>query len=299
MVAFTPEQLSTLSTILDEGTFDGAARRLHVTASAVSQRIKAMELAAGQILVERSNPVRLTAAGDVVLRYARQVELLQQDTTRELARAASDGGVVTLPVAVNADSLATWFLEAAARLHDETGVAAVFDIHRDDQDHTAELLRSGAVMAAVTSASQAVQGCSATPLGRMRYRAVCSPMFARRFLDERASVESLGSGPVVNFDRKDQIQRQFYRAYTGRSLRSPRHYVPTSADYARAVVFGMGWGMLPEQQCTAEIDQGVLLDLAPEHPIDIALYWQRWNLASPTLDAVSSVVESVAREQLR
>lgn len=299
MILFTPEQLSTLSTILDEGTFEGAARRLHVTASAVSQRIKAMELTAGQILVERSNPVRLTAAGDVVLRYARQVELLQQDTARELGRAASDGGVVTLPVAVNADSLATWFLEAAARLHDETGVAAVFDIHRDDQDHTAELLRSGAVMAAVTSASQAVQGCSVTSLGRMRYRAVCSPSFARRFLDERASVESLGSGPVVNFDRKDQIQRQFYRECTGRSLRSPRHYVPTSADYARAVVFGMGWGMLPEQQCAAEIDQGVLLDLAPEHPIDITLYWQRWNLASPTLDAVSSVVESVAREQLR
>lgn len=299
MIAFTPEQLSTLSTILDEGTFEGAARRLHVTASAVSQRIKAMELTAGQILVERSNPVRLTAAGDVVLRYARQVELLQQDTARELGRAASDGGVVTLPVAVNADSLATWFLEAAARLHDETGVAAVFDIHRDDQDHTAELLRSGAVMAAVTSASQAVQGCSVTSLGRMRYRAVCSPSFARRFLDEHASVESLGSGPVVNFDRKDQIQRQFYRECTGRSLRSPRHYVPTSADYARAVVFGMGWGMLPEQQCAAEIDQGVLLDLAAEHPIDIALYWQRWNLASPTLDAVSSVVESVAREQLR
>jgi LysR family transcriptional regulator (chromosome initiation inhibitor) len=299
MIAFTPEQLSTLSTILDEGTFEGAARRLHVTASAVSQRIKAMELTAGQILVERSNPVRLTAAGDVVLRYARQVELLQQDTARELGRAASDSGVVTLPVAVNADSLATWFLEAAARLHDETGVAAVFDIHRDDQDHTAELLRSGAVMAAVTSASQAVQGCSVTSLGRMRYRAVCSPSFARRFLDEHASVESLGSGPVVNFDRKDQIQRQFYRECTGRSLRSPRHYVPTSADYARAVVFGMGWGMLPEQQCAAEIDQGVLLDLAPEHPIDIALYWQRWNLASPTLDAVSSVVESVAREQLR
>ena len=122
MIAFSPEQLSTLSTILDEGTFEGAARRLHVTASAVSQRIKAMELAAGQILVERSNPVRLTAAGDVVLRYARQVELLQQDTARELGRAASDGGVVTLPVAVNADSLATWFLEAAARLHEQTGI---------------------------------------------------------------------------------------------------------------------------------------------------------------------------------
>lgn len=299
MVAFTPEQLATLSAILDEGTFDGAARRLHVTASAVSQRIKAMELTAGQILVERSNPVRLTAAGDVVLRYARQVELLQQDTARELGRAASDGGVVTVPVAVNADSLATWFLEAASLLYEVTGVEAVFVIHRDDQDHTAELLRSGAVMAAVTSASQAVQGCSVTSLGRMRYRAVCSPSFARRFLDERASVESLGSAPVVNFDRKDQIQRQFFRDYTGRLLRSPRHYVPTSADYARAVVFGMGWGMLPEQQCAAEIDQGVLLDLAPEHPIDIALYWQRWNLTSPTLDAVSSVVESVAREQLR
>lgn len=291
------DQLRTLLVVVEEGTFEAAAARLRVTPSAVSQRIKAMEQVAGQVLVQRLNPVEPTAAGAVVLRYARQVQLLEGDVVQELGEVdRSAGDTISLPVAVNADGLATWFLDALAAVPAELRV--VFDILRDDQAHTTTLLRSGAVMAAVTSTAEAVQGCSVQPLGVMRYRAVASPAFVDRSLGGEAVPERLGDAPIVVFDRKDELQHDFYRAVVGRELHAPRHFVPTSADFARAIVLGFGWGLLPEQQCLAEIASGALVELAPGHPVDVPLYWQRWNLASTVLDAVTECVLREARATL-
>jgi LysR family transcriptional regulator, chromosome initiation inhibitor len=296
MTEFQIDQLHTLTAVIDEGTFDAAAKRLQVTASAVSQRIKALEQAAGQVLVQRTTPVRLTAAGDVVLRYARQMQLLEEDTAAELRHGIREGGRILVPLAVNADSLATWFLEALAALPDSTDVG--FDIYREDQEHTTSLLRSGSVMGAVTSTSQVVQGCTSEQLGIMRYHAVCSPRYVNRWLDGVADVRRLGTAPMVNFDRKDELQRTFLREVTGQDPRAPRHYVPTSADFARAIVLGLGWGLLPEQQCMAEIASGLLVELAPNNPVDVRLYWQRWNIQSPLLNDISAVIRDAAARSL-
>jgi LysR family transcriptional regulator (chromosome initiation inhibitor) len=289
------DQLSTLGALADEGTFEAAARRLHVTASAVSQRVRAAEAAAGQVLVQRTNPVRMTVAGDRLLRYARQVQLLQRDVERDLSQ--NGDGAITIAIAVNADSLATWFLHALAPLTAAENV--VFDLHREDQEHTVSLLRSGQVAAAVSSTPKPVQGCSSTPLGIMRYRAVCSTVFAARWMNDSPALSALGSAPVVVFDRNDDLQHRFLESMTGHPLAAPRHYVPTSADFATAIRLGFGWGLLPEQQCADELLEGSLVELAPDDPIDVSLYWQRWNLASALLDSVSAAVLTGARNALR
>ncbi|WEO76137.1 LysR family transcriptional regulator ArgP [Cryobacterium sp. SO2] len=294
MQRFTLEQLGTLLALMEEGTFDAAARRLHVTASAVSQRVKAMEQASGRVLVQRTTPVALTAAGAVVLRYARQVELLEADTERLLQDAAPAGRPARVSLAVNADSLATWFLGALAPVAAERDVA--FDLHREDQEHTLSLLRAGAVMAAVTSSHETIQGCVTEPLGRMRYRAVATPAFVDRWLQD--GLATLSQAPVVTFDRNDDLQDAFLRAQAGRPGAAPRHVIPASNDFARAVLLGLGWGVLPEQQCLEEIADGRLVDLAAAHPVDVPLYWQRWNLSSPLLDAVSAAVREAASRDL-
>jgi len=293
---FQMDHLQALVSVLDEGTFEAAARRLRVTASAVSQRIKAMEQIAGQVLVQRVTPVTATAAGVVVLRYARQMQLLEADTTRALDVDVVHAGTRSMALAVNADSLATWFLEALADL--PATVDAVFTISREDQEHTTSLLRAGTVMAAVTSTPEPVQGCRSEKLGIMRYRAVCSPVFRDRWLGGVASPDRLATVPVVNFDRRDHLQDDFFHRVVGRALDAPRHFVPTSADFARAVVLGLGWGLLPEQQCLSEIAGGDLVELAPAQPIDVPLYWQRWNLDSPLLDDVTDAVRSAAAARL-
>lgn len=292
------EQLETLSALVDEGTFDAAARRLHVTPSAVSQRVKAMEQQVGRVLVRRTTPVAFTEAGEVMLRFARQVALLEADTRRELGADPGDAGTATVALAVNADSLATWFLPALRGLGDQYDV--VFDLHREDQEHTTRLLRSGAVLAAVTSTREPVQGCVSSPLGAMRYRAVCSPAFAERWLGgQDPALSALRSAPVVHFDRADELQDVFLRRVTGEAGAGPRHLIPTSDDFARAVALGFGWGVLPEQQCREPIAAGALIDLAPDDPVDVRLHWQRWNLRSALLEAVTAAVAGAAAETLR
>lgn len=290
---FQFDHLSTLTALVDEGTFEAAAERLHVTSSAVSQRIRAMEQNAGKVLVRRSNPVAPTEAGNAVLRYARQVLLLDQEVLSEL-RQGGEERRDHVPLAVNADSLSTWFLEALAELPVELG--AVFEIHREDEEHTTSLLRSGSVMAAVTSTPEAVQGCSVEGLGVLRYQAVCSPEFAARH--GLLGVEGLGEAPVVNFDRKDELQDRFLRNLTGEGSTGPRHYIPASEDFARTVLLGLGWGAVPERQCAQHLESGRLLALAPEHPVEVRLFWQRWNLRSPLLDRITECVRNGAAARL-
>ncbi|GAA4674229.1 LysR family transcriptional regulator ArgP [Frondihabitans cladoniiphilus] len=299
MQNFGADQLGTLLALVEEGTFERAAARLHVTGSAVSQRVKAMEHAAGRVLVVRTTPVGLTEAGDVLLRHARQVALLEADTARALG-GADGAGAVPMALAVNADSLATWFLPALAPVAADHDV--VFELHREDQENTTSLLRSGTVLAAVTSTREAVQGCLTTPLGAMRYRAVCSPAFAARWRGVHptgSGVSWLQAAPVVAFDRTDDLQDAFLRRHVAGSAGGPRHHIPTSDDFARAIALGFGWGMLPELQCTDAIASGALVDVAPRSPVDVELHWQRWNLASPLLDAVTAAVRAAARTGLR
>ncbi|NYD67257.1 LysR family transcriptional regulator ArgP [Agromyces atrinae] len=280
----------TLAVVVDEGTIDAAARRLRVTPSAVSQRIKALEQQLGRVLLVRSKPARATEAGRAVVRLARQLALLEHDALAELGQ--SDDDTVSIPLAVNADSLGTWFLPALARLSAEHPV--VFDLHRDDQDFTAGLLESGVVMGAVTSQETPVAGCLVSALGVMRYEAVATPDFVRRWQAD----DGLDRAPVVQFDRRDELQNVYLARRGIDPAAPPRHFVPASNDFATAVKLGLGWGLLPGFQSTAELESGELVCLGGP-PADVPLYWQQWNLRSPLLDRIAEVVADEARRALR
>ncbi|PVZ96434.1 ArgP/LysG family DNA-binding transcriptional regulator [Amnibacterium flavum] len=289
------DQLETLIALVDEGSFESAARRLHISPSAVSQRVKAMESTLGGIVVERSTPVRATPVGAIALRYARQIQAISADASLELS--VDDGARATVSIAVNSDSLATWFLPALALANRDRGIA--FDLHRDDQDHTTDLLRSGTVAAAVTSTRTPVQGCMSTPLGSLRYLPVCTPAFVDRWLEGEATAARLVDAPVVYFDRKDDLQARYLRDALGRAPGAFRHHVPSSREFAESVLLGLGWALLPEQQCSTALAAGELVEIAGGSPIDVELNWQAWNLSSSTLDAVSAAVIATAKSSLR
>ena len=294
--------LRVLRAVVTEGTFEAAARVLHVTPSAVSQRIRALEVAAGQVLLIRAKPVRLTPSGEAVLRLARQVETLVADTSLELGSAPVQPGPgepmaprpTVVPIAVNADSLATWVLPALAPL---TG-AASFDIHREDQEHTVALLRNGSVMAAITADAEAVPGCAVTQLGAMRYRPLAAPGFAERWFPDGVGLRALAVAPVVVFDRKDDLQHRYLRRRTGGSVEPPLHHVPSTADYLAAIELGFGWGMLPDLQSAGALADGKLVELDREGSTDVLLYWQQWRLRAPSLDRVADAIQGAARRQL-
>jgi LysR family transcriptional regulator (chromosome initiation inhibitor) len=290
----TTEQLRTLAAVIDHGTFDRAAAALHVTSSAVSQRIKALEQQTGRVLLLRTKPVRPTKSGSVVVRLARQVALLESEAMDELGLEGA-GARPRIPLVVNADSLATWVLPALARVE-----RASFEITIDDQDHSIDRLREGTSMAAITSNPEPVQGCTARPLGVMRYRPVASVPFAEQWLPEGFTDEALSSAPVVVFDRKDALQDRYLERRLGSGAKfPPRHYVPASSDFVQAIELGLGWGMLPDLQTMPLFDAGALTVLDANGYVDVPLYWQQWSIESTTLTRIATSLAKEAAAQLR
>lgn len=105
-----PKQAAALLAVADTGSFEQAAGRLHVTASAVTQRVRALEVSLGTPLVLRTRPCRPTIAGQRVLQHLRRVALLQADLQSTLA--AERASPISVTIALNSDSLGTWFLPA-------------------------------------------------------------------------------------------------------------------------------------------------------------------------------------------
>lgn len=286
-------QLRALRAVVDEGTFEAAAGALHLTPSAVSQRIKALEQATGRVLLVRSKPVVVTEPGRALLRLARQVDMLAADAARELADEPGLGAV-PLAVAVNADSLATWLMPALVALRAEV----LLDLHRADQDQTTALLRSGTVVAAVTAAAAPVAGCSSTRLGVMRYRPAATAELVAEHFPSGVNAAALRRAPVVHFDRDDDLQRGWLRRRTRGAADPPGHHVPSTEAFALAVRGGLGWGMLSEVQLS-ELPPGAVQLLDPRVTVDVPLHWQRWKLRSPSLDRLTDVVVAAARGALR
>lgn len=285
-----PELAATVAAVADEGTLNAASRTLRVTPSAVSQRLKALEEQLGRVLVVRTKPVELTEAGEAVVRLARQIALLEHDALAGLGLESGEASRTRIPLAVNADSMATWFLSPLARLsaaHDLD-----FDLHRDDQNFTARLLESGTVMAAVTSEAEPVTGCSVAPLGVLEYHAMADRGFVERWFRGGVSPETLVAAPFVDFDRRDALQHEWLASMGVRHHGVPRHYVPASADYALAVRLGLGWGMVPLLQR----EDGLVPLGGP--PLRVRLYWQQWNLRSALLDTIAGEVAAEARRVL-
>ena len=217
-------QLAAFAAVVREGSFERAAGALHVTRSAVSQRIKQLEERVGQVLIRRATPCLPTS-------------------------------VVDLPLAVNADSLATWFVAAMA---DAVQMAPMtFDVHVEDQDHSAHLLREGRVMAAVTSDPQPVQGCHVVRLGTMRYLAVASPAYRAAHFPQGLDAAALAQAPVLVFNRK-------------------------------------GWGMNPVRLAQPLLDDGRLVELLPGQAVDVPLYWQCWRLDVAALRVLTAAVQRQA-----
>ena len=303
MKRFTTDHLTTFAAVIEYGTFDAAAESLRVSPSAISQRIKVMEQLAGKVLLRRTNPVTPTQAGQSVLRIARQSEFLQLELERELV---GEGGFQTVSIALNADSLATWFLEAVRMLAHEDEIFC--DLRREGEFHSSALLRSGEVMAAITSRPGKIPGCSVDYLGVARYWCVAAPEYMSRYLPGFPSAttrEELNRAPVVEYDRKDFVQ-EAARILIEEDMKlppslepeqSPTIYIPSSPDYARAVYEGVAWGLLPQAQCSEHFAANTLVKLSTK-PVEFPLYWQHWNINSPVLETVSRRVAEAAKAGL-
>ncbi len=289
--------LGALAAVIREGSFERAALALHVTPSAVSQRIRLLEERAGCALVVRDKPCRATETGRRLCQHVDRVRLLEQELQGTLPALAREGMPrVALPIAVNADSLATWFAPAIAAF--AAAAPVLVEVAVDDQDHTTQWLRSGAVLAAVTGTARPAAGCNSRPLGTMRYRAAASPAFMTRHFAGGVGTGSLAQAPSLVFNTKDELQARWVRRLCHRHVDLPRHTLPSPQAFVTAALAGMGWGLQPQALIASHLDDGSLVELLPDTPLDVPLYWQHARAASALLDSLSRQVLAAARAAL-
>ncbi|WP_439687558.1 LysR family transcriptional regulator ArgP [Cupriavidus oxalaticus] len=289
--------LSALAAVVREGSFERAARALHVTPSAISQRIRLLEERLGCALVVRDQPCRPTETGRRLCQHVDRVRLLEQDLQGALPALAPDGMArVALPVAVNADSLATWAAPAIAAFAAASPV--LMEVAVDDQDHTTEWLRNGAVLAAVTATARPAAGCNSQPLGAMRYLAAASPAFMRQHFAGGVGAGTLARAPSLVFNTKDELQARWARRLCHRHVELPRHTLPSSQAFVTAALAGMGWGLHPQSLVAPHLADGTLVELVPGTPLDVPLHWQYARAASGLLDGLSREVLAAGRAAL-
>lgn len=286
------DRLEALVAVIDAGSFEAAAKALSVTPSAVSQRIRSLESQVGQVLVTRASPCTATEVGQVLVRLGRMQALLEHEAMAEIS--GGQRTVADLHLAVNADSLATWFADVLRMASAWPDMSLRLTVA--DQERTGPMLRSGRVMAAVTADQRPVQGCASEQLGVMRYVAVAKPELVARWTV--GGTVDFTNMPVVHFDDNDQMQRRLL-AIRAPAARPPFHVVPSSEGFVAAIHAGLGWGAIPEAQLGDALRTGQLVSLHPHMYEDVVLFWQAWRIESELLTRMTLAVRAASRELRR
>lgn len=284
--------------IVQTGSFEGAARVLNVTQSAISQRVRNLEERLGTVLIQRGQPCTATEAGAWLCRHMEHVGMLEESLLEHLPglAAPSDGQRVTLEVATNADSLGTWFLPAVASFAQQSGY--LFNIAIDDEQHTPDWLRQGRVLAAVTSLDRPVQGCMVKPLGRLRYHATASSDFIQRHFPDGVTLQALAEAPALRFNPKDNLQQAWVRQVFGQSAALPSHSLPSTQGFVDACRAGFGWGLNPACLIRDHLATGALVELVPGTAFHVPLFWQISRLVADRLQGLTQAVLAAAEGEL-
>lgn len=286
-----------VAAVVRTGSFEAAARELAVTPSAISQRVKQLEERLGTVLIERGSPCTATEKGAWLCRHIDHVAMLEKELTAQLP-GLSDGpsGRVTLAIAANSDSLDTWFLEAVSPFTQTSDV--LLNIVIDDQDHTAEWLKRGRVLAAVTSLKKPVSGCHVRALGSIRYHATASPDFVARHFAGGVTPAALAQAPGLTFNQKDRLQHNWIKQNFGEAVVYPTHWLPSTQSFVTACLLGIGWGLNPAPLVNEHLAEGRLVELIPGAVFDLPLFWQVNRLADTRLAGLTRAVVEAGKKVL-
>lgn len=291
------EQLETFASVVEQGSFDRAATVLNVTKGAVSQRIKTLEDSLSSVLLIRAKPIVPTSSGETLMRHVKMLRLIEEAVLNDLVPRKCEQKVVPVAIAVNADSLATWFSQALWQILEAQRIA--LELVVDDQDHTMERLVKGEVIGCISTQADAMPGFVAEPLGRMEYQCFATPQFAARHFAHGFNLQAVLDAPAVLFNRKDSLHDDFLQKMFGfRVARYVKHYLPAPNTLREAILRGVGYGLLPAQQVKNDAETSQLIELIPGQTMTVVLYWHRWAIEPPIFQEMTRVVVGAARSVL-
>ncbi|MCF4998724.1 ArgP/LysG family DNA-binding transcriptional regulator [Pseudomonas syringae] len=271
---FDYKLLSALAAVVEQAGFERAAQVLGLSQSAISQRIKLLEARVGQPVLIRATPPSPTEIGRRLLNHVQQVRLLERDLQTLVPALDEEGLPERLRIALNADSLATWWAGAVGDFCAAQHV--LMDLVVEDQTVGLKRMRAGEVAACLCASERPVAGARSVLLGAMRYRALASRAFIARHFPNGVKVEQLPSTPALVYGPDDFLQHRFL-ASLGVDGGFEHHLCPSSEGFIRLIEAGLGWGLVPELQVREQLKNATLLELLPDKPIDVPLYWHHWR----------------------
>lgn len=294
---FDYKLIEAMAEVVLEGGFEKAARKLHISQSAVSQRVKLLEEQAGRVLMVRGNPPAATEVGQAMLKHYQQVRSLENEVV-ELLGGEESHQFTSLSLGVNEDSLATWFPRAVLPVLQRESITV--DLKVDDQEQTLKYLKAGEVVGCISCHDKPIQGCSQFYLGGMEYRLVCAPGFYQQWFGSGFSDKGIACAPAVIFNRWDRLHHRMLELVVEEVPDSfPIHYVPSSEQFVRWIEQGLAYGAVPVLQLTDQLEQGTLIEMAPGNALVVPLYWHVWSHRSRLLTSFTEILISQAKNCLR
>ncbi len=285
-----------LDAIVEHSSFEKAAEHLYISQSAVSQRVKQLEKWLAQPVLVRGQPPRPTAVGKKLLGLYRRVRLLEQELVPELASELGDKPL-SVSLATNADSLATWLLPSLHELLQTKKIE--LNLIVDDEGRTIEKLKNGEVVGAISLESQSITGCVADYLGCVDYLCVASPEFIQRHFSQGVNRDTLMKAPAVAYDQQDKMHQKFVNQHFNIAPeRILKHTVRSSEAFVKLALSGVAYCLIPRLQIEEELAEGRLIEITPTILISRRIYWHHWQLESGVLGDVSKAIIEYAREFL-
>lgn len=291
MIRVDYEAIRLIDLIIKEGGVGKAATKLDISQSAVSQRIKVFERSLGELVLMRTVPPRPTALGQKLLTLLHHVSLIEHDLL------GKKGEIIEIPISINMDSLAIWFLSVIKDFLENPLIK--FNISVDNENKTLNSLLNGEVVGAISSQSKPIIGGKCDYIGSLDYVLAASPAFAQRYFPRGVTKEALLKAPIISFNKNEDSHQIFLQQFFGiaeGNLLS--HVVPSSEAYVQLVLENVACCMIPKQQIALELANNRIINLVPELLQRKKLYWHRYELKSTIMDRLTEAILSNAAHYL-
>lgn len=284
--------LAVLDAVASHGSFEKAAAALGISQSAVSQRIKALEDASGRLLIIRGQPAVPTGLGQRLITHHRHVKLMEASLDIDLGNTVS---MPELAIAVDDDSLATWFPATLAPLL--APPRCQLDVRLADSDAALQMVRDGTVFGCVASdAGTDAHAASVTPLGTLRHVCVATPVFAGHWFGDGFSAAAVQLAPAVV--GQHSLLARFLAEQLDLHAPFPHHRLPLAAARRACIEDGLAYGLMPQRLAAPYLATDRLLDLVPGFTLDVPLHWHAWSLDTPYTKLLSEQIVRSARAYL-
>jgi len=202
-------QIEALLAVENEGSFVDAGKVLGMSAIGVARRIEKLEKRLGAKLLHRK-PTRTSKAGAVLCNYAREIISRENLFVSEQRQQGLQPFEVSpsLKIAVDHHSLNCWF-QKVLESHIGSNEGHSYDVMISDQDHSLDLMKSGKIIAAITSEKDPIHGFKSYHLGTMEFVPVASPLFKQRYFCDGVTAQTISLAPALRYDSNDALILQW------------------------------------------------------------------------------------------